>query len=416
MKILILNTTERTGGAAVAANRLFKALRKEGVEASFLVRDQSSHSADVYEIDNGSWIERVKKQYRFLWERLVIFLCNKGSRKNLFQVSIGNTGTDISEHPMVRQADVLHLNWINQGFLSLKDIKQLIRLGKPVVWTLHDLWPATGICHYPGTCEKFELECYNCPKLVKGPLWDLAREVFREKKSIPLSKVTFVGCSRWITEQARLSALLQQANFHSIPNPIDTEIFKPVDKVEARKALGLPLAKYLVLFAAAKLSDNRKGANYLLEACRILKDKTSLPIEIVLMGNGSEELIKAFPFPVKELGYVSDEKKMVESYAGADLFVSPSLEDNLPNTIMEAMACGTPCVGFRTGGIPEMIDHKKNGYIAHYKDPEDLAKGILWVIENREKGNLSGACRDKVLSNYSEAVVAKKYIDLYNNL
>lgn len=415
MKVVILNTFERTGGAAVAAGRLFDALRKAGIDISFLARDKTSERSKVYNMGDSS-LKRWMNKFRFLWERLTIFLCNKGSRRNLFQVSIANTGTDISEHPLVRQADVLHLHWINQGFLSLKDIELLIRLGKPVVWTLHDLWPATGICHYPGGCEKYELECYDCPKLVDKPLWDLAREVFREKRSIPLSQVTFVGCSRWITEQTRRSALLQQARFHSIPNPIDTEIFKPVDKVGAREALGLPLDRCLVLFAAAKLSDDRKGASYLLEACRILKDQTSLPIEIVLMGNGSEELINAFPFPVKELGYVSDDKKMVASYAGADLFVSPSLEDNLPNTLMEAMACGTPCVGFRTGGIPEMIDHKKNGYIAHYKDPEDLAKGILWVLENREKEGLSGACRDKVLNTYSEAVVAKKYIDLYNNV
>ncbi|MDR2969018.1 MAG: glycosyltransferase family 4 protein [Tannerellaceae bacterium] len=401
MKILLLNTSERTGGAAVAASRLLNALRKAGVEANMLTGEKKT----------------IANRFRFLWERLTIFLCNKGSRKNLFQVSIANTGTDISKHPLVRQADVIHLHWINQGFLSLNDIKRLIRSGKPVVWTLHDLWPATAICHYPGCCEKFKQECSACPKPVDNPLWDLARRVFKKKATIPFHQVTFVGCSRWITEQAGTSALLRQAGFYAVPNPIDTKIFKPADKAAVRKSLGLDANRYSVLFAAAKLSDSRKGARYLLESLRILKEKTpALPVEIVLMGNGSDELIRDFPFPVKELGYISDEKRKAECYAAADVFVSPSLEDNLPNTIMEAMACGTPPVGFRTGGIPEMIDHKKNGYVARYEDAADLAEGILWVIENREKENLSQACVEKVSANYSEAVVAGKYMDIYNKV
>ncbi|MDF9830956.1 glycosyltransferase family 4 protein [Parabacteroides sp. PF5-6] len=416
MKILIVNTSERTGGAAVAANRLLKALRKQGVEAAFLVRDRSSRAAEVYAVDRGSWLEKQKNRWRFLWERLIIFCCNKGKRKNLFQVSIANTGTDISRHPLVQEADVIHLHWINQGFLSLDDIQALIDTGKPVVWTLHDLWPATAICHYPGTCEKFELECYHCPKLVDRPLWDLARAVFRQKQSLALAKVAFVGCSRWITEQAQRSALLRQAAFHSIPNPIDRDVFQPIDRAQARESFALPVHKCLILFAAAKLSDDRKGANYLLEACRILKETTTLPIEVVLMGSGSDELINAFSFPVNELGYISEDRKKVMAYAGANLFVSPSLEDNLPNTIMEAMACGTPCVGFDTGGIPEMIDHQANGYVARYKDPKDLAAGILWVLENREAKTLSSACLEKVERSYSEAVVAGRYMNLYEAL
>lgn len=416
MNILILNTSQRTGGAAVAASRLFKALRQAGVEASFLVRNRVSSATGVHAAGNDSWVSKKKRQMQFLWERLTIFCCNKGSRKNLFQLSIANTGMDISSHPQVKEADILHLHWINQGFLSLKEIKRLLDLGKPIVWTMHDLWPATGICHYPDTCRKYERECSKCPMLEEKPLWDLAQNVFKKKQSLDLSLITFVGCSRWITEQARSSALLQHARFHAIPNPIDQQVFHPVDKVGVRKTLDLPLDKYLILFAAAKLSDERKGAQYLLEACRILKNSTTLPIEIVLMGSSSEELINAFPFPVRELGYISEDQKMVMAYAGADLFVTPSLEDNLPNTIMEAMACGTPCVSFATGGIPEMIDHRKNGYIARHKDAEDLANGIVWVLENKEQQHLSRACLEKVDSHYSEAIVANQYINLYNSL
>lgn len=416
MKILLLNTSERSGGAAVAANRLMVALQKAGHTVHMLVRDKQSLQNEVVTMNN-SVFDRILNRFRFLWERLVIFLCNKLSRKNLFQVSLANTGIDISGHPLVKEADIIHLHWINQGFLSLKDIKALIDTGKPIVWTMHDLWPATGICHYPGKCERYQIECYSCPKLVNKPLWNLAGNVFNSKKGIGLSAVTFVGCSEWITRRTQLSGLLRKSDFLSIPNPIDTEVFYPVSKVEARQSLGLPIDKQLLLFAAAKLSDNRKGATYFIEACRLLSEVYAGRIEILLMGSGSEELLDALPFPVNKLGYISDETKMRNVYASADIFVIPSLEDNLPNTIMESMACGTPCVGFETGGIPEMIDHKKNGYIAHYKDAKDLSKGIQWVLSNGGENNeLSSFCVEKVKADYNEAKVSAEYLKLYSRL
>ena len=386
MNILILNTSELTGGAAVAANRLAKALGKSGVEVSMLVRDRKTDHVKVFSVNN-SWISHRLNSFRFIWERLIIFICNFFSKKNLFQVSIANTGTDLSKHPLVQQADVIHLHWVNQGFLCLSDIKKLVNTGKPIVWTMHDLWPATAICHYPGGCEKYISNCYQCPMLKRNPFFDLAASVFKEKGKIGLSKITFVGCSRWIMEER-----------------------------VARKRFGLPEDKFLLLFAAAKLSDTRKGAIFLIEACEKLKEKYQDRIEIVLMGNSSEELISQFPFKVNTLGYISDQDSMISVYACADMFVIPSLEDNLPNTIMESMACGTPCVGFETGGIPEMIDHLKNGYVAKYKDTEDLAEGIKWIIDSRESLQLSEACIRKVHDCYQESVVAGRYIDLYRSL
>jgi len=413
MKVVILNTSERTGGAAVAANRLLKALHKAGVNTNMLVQEKKTDHPDVESV-TVSWWKRKVSRFRFLWERFIIYLCNKGDRKNLFQVSIANVGKDLSKHPLVREADIIHLHWVNQGLVSLSDIKRLIVLGKPIVWTLHDLWPSTGICHYPGNCKRYEAECYDCPMLVDHPLWDLAKQVYRKKERIGLQKVCFVGCSRWITAETQKSHLIKEAIFHSIPNPIDITLFAPLDKNAARESLGLlPDRKYL-LFAAVKVSDERKGAAYFIEACRILSSKYA-DLEILLMGKGSVELISELPFPVKEMGYITDEKKIIRVYSSADLFVVPSLEDNLPNTIMEAMACGTPCVGFHTGGIPEMIDHKANGYIASYKDAEDLAEGIEWVL-TQEETNLSEASRQKVCDSYREEIISEKYISLYKDL
>ena len=396
MKIVIINTSERTGGAAVAAGRLGKALEQAGIQVDKLVR-------------KDTWLNR----FRFYWERLIIFLCNHLNRKNLFAVSIANTGMDLSGHPSVKEADIIHLHWINQGFLSVSNLGKLINSGKPIVWTLHDLWPATAICHYPDKCKKYQSKCSQCPLQVTNSLFDLANWTYNRKKQIGLNKIHFIGCSKWITEMAKKSSLLEGASFTSIPNPIDTYVFKPLVKKDSRKRFQLPKDKFLLLFAAAKLSDRRKGAAYLIEACSILKQYYTDKIEIVLMGNGSEELCQALPFKVNSLGYISDTST---AYSCADLFVIPSLEDNLPNTIMESMACGTPCVGFEIGGIPEMIDHRVNGYVANYKDAGDLANGIQWVLEHEDRLALSDACVKKVQENYTEEVVAKQYTALYEKL
>ena len=415
MKILILNTAEHTGGAAVAANRLLRALLCSGVSATMLVRDRATDDPAVVSLDQGA-VRRWLNFLYFVWERLVIYLCNKLNKRNLFQVSIANTGINIRRTAAFREADVIHIHWINQGFLSLDEIARIIASGKRVVWTLHDLWPATAICHYPGDCVKYRTGCSACPMLNPNPLVDLAAKVARRKGKIDWRRVTFVGCSEWIARTASESVWLREARFVSIPNPIDTTLFRPIDRREARQRLGLPEEKRLILFAAAKLSDTRKGATFLLEACRLLAAEMEGEMEIILMGSDAAELSALSPVPVRALGYISGAAELAVAYSCADLFVIPSLEDNLPNTIMEAMACGTPCVGFRTGGIPEMIDHEVNGYVAASRDSADLARGIAWVLRHPEPGNLSVACREKVMRRYQESVVAKKYIALYQEL
>ncbi|GHV32271.1 hypothetical protein FACS1894177_08170 [Bacteroidia bacterium] len=208
MNILIINTSERTGGAAVAANRLMKALRKEGHDAKMLVLDKQTDDLNVLTLNTSRW----KKQISFIrkaYERWVIFVYKRFSRKNLWSVSIANTGTDISRHPLVKEADIVHLHWINQGFLSLPDIKKLVNSGKPIVWTLHDLWPCTGICHYPGNCVKYETGCKHCEMLSGYFPMDLSQQVFIKKQKANLHLITYVGCSRWIAEKAKQSALLK---------------------------------------------------------------------------------------------------------------------------------------------------------------------------------------------------------------
>lgn len=402
MKIVLINTSERTGGAAVAANRLMHALQAEGHEVKLIVRDKQTNNPNVVTV-NTSWLKEKINYLRFVWERLIIFIATGFNKEILFQVSIANTGTDISQHPLVKEADIVHLHWINQGFLSLQDIKSLTKSGKVIVWTIHDLWITNGIYHYIDNAISSWLD----------------RMVFKQKEKIDFSKITIVGCSKWISDCARSSLLLKKASITSIPNPIDTSVFRPIGKEEASSLIDIGKERFIILFGAAKLTDTRKGLVFFLKACQLLlKRNPALKdcIQIELLGKASQDICDLFPVKVHTLGYMTDAEKMAAAYSIANLFVIPSLEDNLPNTIMESMACGTPCVGFNTGGIPEMIDHKINGYLAEYKSAEDLANGIEWVLNHPEKDALSNACVMKVQTHYSESVVARQYIELYKSL
>ncbi len=416
MRVLIINTSERIGGAAVAASRLMESLKNNGIKAKMLVRDKQTDQISVVELKR-SW----KLIWKFLWERIVIWKANRFKKNNLFSVDIANTGTDVTALPEFQQADVIHLHYINQGMLSLKNLRKIFASGKPIVWTMHDMWPCTGICHHAGDCDFYHTQCHNCRYLYKeGGKKDIAYRVYKKKKELfRNASVTFITCSRWLEEQARKSGLLAGKTILNIPNPINVNLFRPRDKRAAREKCGLPQDKKLLLFGSVKITDKRKGIDYLIEACRILAEKypeLKDSLGVVVFGSQSSCLEDLLPFPVYAQDYVREEKEIVDIYNAVDLYVTPSLEENLPNTIMEAMACGIPCIGFHVGGIPEMIDHLHNGYVAQYKSSEDFANGIHWALAESEYAHLSEeACR-KTVSNYSEGIIAKRYINVYNKV
>ena len=415
MRVLIINTSERMGGAAIAANRLVDALRNNGIKAKMLVRDKQTDQISVIGMKKSWW-----KVWQFIWERVVIWKANKFKKHNLFDVDIANTGTDITSLPEFIHADIIHLHWINQGMLSLKDIRRIIDSGKPIVWTMHDMWPFTGICHYAGECEKYTTQCNHCPILYKGSSKDLSLQIYKKKKkTYEGSHITYVACSQWLENMAKKGELIKGQTITHIPNAINTNLFKPREKSHARQKLNLPLDKKLLLFGSVKISDKRKGIDYLMKACKILS--THHPdfckdLGIVVFGKEAELYASLFPFPIYSMNYVSNDKELVNIYNAVDLYVTPSLQDNLPNTIMEAMACGVPCVGFNIGGIPEMIDHLHNGYVAEYKSAEDFANGIHWTLTEGEYELLSEAAYRKVVANYSEGTISQKYIEVYNKI
>ena len=414
MRVLIVNTSENTGGAAVAANRLKEALNNNGIKAKMLVRDKESDDITVAQL-NKSWHQK----WDFLWERLVIYMRLHFKRDNLFLIDIANAGTDITKTREFKEADVIHLSWINQGMLSLKGIRKILESHKPVVWTMHDLWPASSICHYARNCRNYEKQCGNCLLLPgNGSCNDLSARIWKKKsKILERNSILFVTCSKWLADKAKKSGLLSGQKIISIPNPIDSRVFTKENRAEARLYAGLPEDKKLILFVSQRVTDKRKGMDYFITAInKMVEEHPEMKDNcgIAILGGKAEELADKLPLPSYPLGYVSEEKKIASIYNSVNLFVLPSLEDNLPNTIMEAMACGVPCVGFNTGGIPEMIDHLKNGYVAEYKSSDDLAKGIHWVLSEADHQSLSNEAMKKVNQCYSQYAVAMKYIEAYN--
>ena len=411
MKVLIVNTSERTGGAAVAANRLMKALINHGVKAKMLVRDKESDSLTIAQLPR-SW----RLRWNFLWERFVIFVRCGFSRKHLFEIDLANAGTDITRLREFQEADIIHLHWINQGMLSLSGIRKILRSGKPVVWTMHDIWPATAICHVTLGCRNFTTRCRCCRLLGNSQGDDISTTIWQRKhRMLEGENIYYVACSRWLENEAKASALLKGHKVTSIPNPIDTHIYNRNNKMEARQRLGLPQDPRLILFASQRVTTPNKGMDYLIEACRLLGDHTKCqtPYEVVILGGHAEELVELLQLKAHPLGYVNDERRIVDVYNAVDVFVLPSLSENLPNTIMEAMACGVPCVGFKVGGIPEEIDHKRNGYVADYCNAEDLARGIGWILEESDYEALSRNAIQKVVHNYSQQNVALRYAEVY---
>ena len=407
MKVLLLNTYGGNGGAAIAAARLQKALKGAGIDVGMLTADDFS---------------RRRFLWQKAWERFIIWARNGFSMKSLWAVSIANTGFDITGTKQFREADIIHLHWVNQGFLSMKSIKNILSSGKPVVWTMHDMWPLTGICHHARECEAYSSECNRCMFLknngasVVGAR-SLAAEVFWKKKELYRDKaIRFVACSQWLGGKVLRSVLAEGNEVSVIPNPLDTDAFAPIDTAAARTEYGLPEDKKLILFGAANVRDKRKGIDYFVSACRELCSKhpeVAEQCDVVCYGGNSDALQPLIPLKVHSLGFVRGEERLISLYNAVSVFVTPSLEENLPNTIMEAMSCGTPCVGFRVGGIPEMIDHKSNGYVAEYKNASDLAAGIHWVLQDADYNDISESARQKVLDRYSEQTVARQYIEQY---
>jgi len=410
--ISLLNTWDQDGGAARATYRLHCGLRAAGVRSKLLVQEKTANDESIL-APPKTWQRQLAKIHGQL-DSLPLRRYHKRST-SLFSAAWLRNG--VPSWIVDRAPDLVHLHWVNAGFLRIESLRAI---SQPIVWTLHDMWPFTGGCHYTGECQRFEETCGACYQLGSKRERDLSRRIWQRKwnawKNVNLSIVT---PSAWMAREARASSLFRDRRIEVIANGLDLQRFRPVEKETARDLLKLPPGVPLILFGAMdSTSDRRKGFHLLESALESLaKDPAMKGTEVVVFGASKPEKPLKLGFPVHYLGTFRDETSLALVYSAADVFAAPSLEDNLPNTVAEALACGVPVVAFAAGGLPEMVDHESNGYLARPFEPEDLSRGLRWVLEDGARRRaLSHEARAKAESAYDAEQCAASHIRLYEEL
>lgn len=324
-------------------------------------------------------------------------------------------GSNLARLDAVKKADIIYIHWALKGFLNLRGFRQIVRLNKPVIFFMHDMWNITGGCHHSFTCDKYKTTgCDRCPMFTPPQTNDLAAREFTKKLRLysKYNNLYFVAPSRWLYNCSKESLLTKNKPLFYIPNLFDQSLFRPTEKPAARKLLNIAEGETVIAFGAVTVNSPYKGWPYLQIALEILgRNKEGMPadISVLIFGSGyNKEIEAAIPFKTRFVGFLKDEYSVSLVYNAANVFVVPSLADNLPTTVLESLSCGTPVVGFDVGGIPDMISHRENGYLARYKSAEDLAEGIRFCIKNQVKG--------KVLANFEKDSVMKRHLDLMETI
>ncbi len=386
MKVVHLNTNA-SGGAATACIRLHRALLKAGVDSRVLtLRGPQGDDPLIQSVEAGmgrrfrvfDFLNRVRNRLPLLGKPYHFF----SSPHSFFHPE---------NHPWVKEADIINLHWV----AKFVDYPAFFQTGKPYIWTLHDYQPFSGGYHYPGGMDAAAYAGLT------------ARNEATKTAALKGKKLFPVAPSEWLAGLARNSGVFKPFGCRHIPNCLDTEIFAPGDRMALRRELGWPEDKKVLLFLAENLNETRKGFHLLTEALR------NMPLEnVVLVAVGrSPEGLDGIPFI--HVPFTSNEKALSRVYAASDLYVTPSLEDNLPNTVLESLACGTPVAAFRTGGIPEMVKHQTNGWICETPDAKSLQKGLEHMLFSADLASMSMRAVETVKSNFSEVAVATQYIALY---
>ncbi|MGD0915984.1 MAG: glycosyltransferase [Thermodesulfobacteriota bacterium] len=421
MNIVLINTSDIRGGAAKAAYRLHEGLRQIAENSSMVVKEKSSQDDAVLQVGSyPSPVESPDSYYFSLIQQQYI---------NAHRTDISNTifsfpypGHDLSHLQVVQDADIINLHWVAY-FQSPTTLVRLFSPGKPVVWTLHDQWPFSGGCHYAAGCEKYRTDCSPCPQLAEDP-FDLPAAILNDKLEVfRNANLTIVSPSKWLASCAKESALFRHFRVEVIPNSLDTDVFCPVPKPEAKAALGIPPDSITLLFGAESGSEKRKGFHKLMAAmrhCLAQDDFRKLAAErritLLCFGHPSEE-INTLGLPVVSLGYLDRDEDIRTTYSAADIFVLPSLEDNLPNTLLEAMSCGTPVIGFDTGGIPDVVENGVTGMVVSRGSENLLGEAILRILGNSELlATMAENARGKAVKDFGLSVQATRYLSLYSEL
>lgn len=404
LKIIHINATDCGGGAAIACSRHCEAMIKARCDSRMLVVSKRGHQSFV-PYSRWGWRSLLSTYYR------VMSIKRVGKLKATGEFSIMRYGCPFYKVQLVKDADVIFLHWVNGNALSIDGVEDILKLNKPTFWYMHDMFPITGGCHHSLSCEGYTKDCSDCPLINNQSLKSKARKQLRQKIKhwSKYSNLEFIAPSEWLGRCIKNSILSLGHKVHIVPNVIDTTIYKPLD-IDAKRILGLDPQKKTILFGAASMDSIYKGTKY---AHDCLMELDPEKYEGVVIGNADKEFMRNLPIKVVETGFLNDNLSLSLVYNACDTFIISSIAENYPNVVLEAMACGKPCVGFRTGGIPDLIHHKKTGYLTEEKTADCLKKGIEWLFEDRARyEELSNNARLQILSNNSYDQVLRIHSEL----
>ncbi|MBH8576322.1 glycosyltransferase family 4 protein [Nostocaceae cyanobacterium CENA369] len=403
MNILHINQYDILDGSAIAAHRLHQGLLNQGINSRLFVGRATTRDDRIAVIPDKFPI--ATKLNHLLWHLGLNYL------------TILNT-FDIPKHKFYQEADILNFHDILGGYFNYLALPHLTT-DKPAVMTLHQMWSFTGHCSFSYECERWKIGCGKCPYPDEYPPigidnthleWKLKNWIYNR------SSLTIVAPSSWLAEQARQS-MLNRFPIHHIPNGIDTEAYQPIDSEQCRSLLGIQPGKKVLMFGAIDLNYTRKGGDLLLKAIQSLPESLKAETVLLIIGRGGEAISKVVDIPTVNLGYVSSDRIKSIAFSAADLFIFPTRADNLPLVLQESMACATPMVSFKVGGVPDMVRPGITGYLAEPDNVQDLCNGIIQLLEDEKlKESMSQNCREIALAEYSLELQVKSYLKLYINI
>jgi glycosyltransferase involved in cell wall biosynthesis len=404
--ILLVNAFQKHGGAARAAYRIFESIKRFYPNAHYLTLFKDDARDDISGRRRRSLLGWLADRLSGIESRPVRKYRKESEPRFTPALRANPLGVPIARF----KPRLVHLHWLGAGVTSLDE---LARIEVPVIWTLHDAWAFTGGCHYAGTCTGYQRRCGACPQLASTETDDLSHLVWQRKQQVYKKIVpVIVAPSHWLAEMAGRSSLLAGCRIEVIANGLDLALFKPADRDRARAHFGLPPNETILLFGAHQLNDPRKGGDLLQAAL----ERIDFPCRLVTFGAGALPFAATKYVTVQALPLVDDDAELALLYSAADVFVCPSREDNLPNMVAEALACATPCVAFAVNGIPEMIDHQQNGFLAQPFSIDELVAGIRWIAQHTAPQDLRDAARRKAVDNFDQDKMAERYAALYSEL
>lgn len=418
MKVAHLTLSDAGGGAAKAVFRLHKALQSQGIDGTLHVARKWSDDPSVISLSADLKLGGMAIDVSRRLDLLPLKLAHPKVKG--FWSPGWHSLRSIASIKAIADADLICLYWLPRGFLGIRQVQKILHAGKPVIWRLSDMWPFTGGCHYSGGCDRYLDSCGKCPQLNSNSPRDISYHLLTSKyRRWRGGSLTVVSPSAWMAACARNSAVLGSRPIQVIATGVDIDVFRPISKPLARAALGLPLDKTLVLYGAdAALTDPRKGHDVVISALNGISTRQIADLPgLVLFGTSNRPVALSKSIAAYPLGVIQDEITLPIIYSACDLFVAPSREDNLPNSVLEAMACGLPVIATNVGGLPEAVIHNGSGLLVSHGDPAAMIDALENLLFDRGRREQFGR-RARVLAetDFNLAKQAQRYVTLFKEL